>query len=271
MNLPNRNGGSSPSGFYSILRDVIVVSAIRTARVIVERSIVVWCVLAAAALCVGASASGEPATQPCHPIWDLLVDTPAHLLAVRAGVQRAYFVADGPGCPAATARCRSRSYLVSGDRVLATHEAGAYACAAFLNGPSSQSVTEGWLPRALLVQASSSPSPRAAWLGDWSTATWGNEQELDIHAATGGALAITGIATWGGDDPARVASGGVNVGTFTARFVADERDVVLTPSDTPGCSVRLWLFRHVLAAEDNGQCGGLNVTFSGFYTRTPRR
>lgn len=243
----------------------------RIARILVERSVVVWCVFAAMLAYVTAAASGEPAVRPCRPVWDLLVDTPAHLLVVRAGVQRAYFVTDGARCAAATARCRARSYVVSGNTVLATHEAGAYACAAFLDGPSSRFVTEGWLPRALLAPAPSSPSSAAGWLGDWSATTWGNKQELRIRPAAGGAIAVTGIATWGGEDPARVANGGVNVGMFTERLVADERELVLVPSDMPGCSVRLWLFQHVLAAQDNGRCGGLNVTFGGFYARTSRR
>lgn len=115
------------------------------------------------------------------------------------------------------------------------------------------------------------------WLGHWQS---GAEQFITIEQA-GNQLEISGEATWGMFDPERVARGGVNVGDFSATarpkkgalsFTAgDGGNTLPYASDSDSCSIRMWLAGEFLVALDNNLCGGMNVTFTGFYARKATR
>jgi len=200
------------------------------------------------------------------------------LQAVAPGQKRVHFVKDaahGKGCPNDTAACAANGYVVANDRVVVTGTQGAYACATFTGGSPNFSTTTGLLPLSALVDA-----PQAAeggWTGHWRS---GDEQEIDIKAAAGNAIALQGNASSGGGDPARVASGGVNMGQIDATLTPANDQAAFSDGDNgqtapydanPGddtiCRVRLWRLGRYLAAADNLACGGVGVTFTGVYAR----
>ena len=189
------------------------------------------------------------------------------------GASRVYFVQGGdvaPGCPALTAVCRARAFVVPGDVVLLSSSDGDYVCASFSNARGG--LTTGWLAAdSVTEQAPVKPSAQS-WRGHWSAP----EQDIVIAVTPAGALAIKGDATWGGRDPERVRRGGVNVGDFEATvkpsgdalaFTAGDRTLPFDQGEDTDCRVRLTLRGPYLVAADNNQCGGNNVTFSGIYRR----
>ncbi|MGF6230860.1 hypothetical protein QFZ27_004815 [Inquilinus ginsengisoli] len=232
---------------------------------------------ALAALLAAVLLPGLAAAQESCGLYETLgtPDAAPRLQVVAPG--RVHFVkgADQPGCPNDTAACAAKGYLVAKDLVVVTGTRGAYACATFTGAGPKFASTTGLLPLNALTDAPASTADD--WRGTWRS---GDEQEIDIKPATGGAIAIEGNASWGGSDPERVARGAVNVGqirgTLTpangkAAFSAGD-DGEAAPYDAdPGndsvCRVRLWRLGPYLVAADNVMCGGMNVTFTGVYRR----
>ncbi len=119
-----------------------------------------------------------------------------------------------------------------------------------------------------------------AWLGAW---TAGPEQDISIALSADGFMTIEGFASWGASDPDRVERGAINIGEFAVRMPVEWIDrrrgkldfavsvdgsaVRPAVADDYDCVVTLFLTGHELRAEDNGMCGGHNVTFTGDYTR----
>jgi hypothetical protein len=157
-----------------------------------------------------------------------------------------------------------RAYVLPGDHVIGTSVAGDDVCVAFYGGPLRRTTT-GWLPRRRLVSIQPAAATMVAWAGGWAGTSNGNEQSLTIRRA-GRRLAIVGVSTWN-SGPASIARGDVRSGFFKTLASPSGNTAHLVPADSPGCIVRLWLFGVTLVAADNGKCGGLNVTFSGFYHR----
>ena len=91
---------------------------------------------------------------------------------------------------------------------------------------------------------------------------------------------VSGTATWGSSDPQRVKRGAVNTGELSGS--GKPRGQVLAigydpnrsgfppPEDAASniCAARLEFFGRYLVVEDNGRCGGLNVSFIGLYVRS---
>lgn len=174
---------------------------------------------------------------------------------------KTYFVADSDKCPAATAACRTKAYVVAGDEILINDRRGDYITASFVNARGR--LTSGWLPAQAV-----SATPRGAaadWLGGWRR----DEAEITIDRATQpGWLKFSGNATWGTHDPARRAKGAINYGGFGGEAAPDGDRVTYTGQDAGDeCKVTLRLLGSYMIAADNLQCGGLNVTFSGIYRR----
>ena len=164
--------------------------------------------------------------------------------------------------------------LSTGDRVVVTSQIDSqFSCVVRRGLVSGYQPDSGMVLTTLLE-----PDNERAddWLGTWQ----GNpEQILTIEQAED-ILDITGTASWGMSDPQRVERGGINVGEFVASarpkkgrmaFTVDYVDgqTLSYDADSDSCSVRLWLAGEFLVASDNDLCGGMNVTFTGFYTRLP--
>ena len=189
-----------------------------------------------------------------------------------------HFVRRGSGCPNRTPACEERAYLVHGNGVVVIAAQGDYVDAVFTGGAPRFRSTRGWLPRGALA-----PAPAAArnWVGTWSNGS----DSIDIRPAADGRLEFSGTATWGGDDPKRVATGGVNVGDFDTSLTPSGDAVSFSPNldgngapaalnpspDADACVLRMWLRDPYLVVADNGRCGGANVTFSNVYRRVGTR
>ncbi|MFM5906186.1 MAG: hypothetical protein ACKOPO_01125 [Novosphingobium sp.] len=182
-------------------------------------------------------------------------------LAAVAGKGRAHFWYDMDDCPQAGERCRLRSYLVAGDRVLAGRSKGAWTCAFY---PGKGGGSAGWIESARLSRLPANPKPPIeAWLGDWES----DGARYVSFRRKGVGLSIRGTAFWPARDvDPRERPGGPNMGEIDG-------------SDKPagnrlfesGCSVRFVLLGDWLVGSDpSRECDGMNVTFSGVYKRAAK-
>lgn len=189
----------------------------------------------------------------------------AELVEIVPGPKR-YFHAgeEREGCPAPTAACRRKGYVVAGDRLVAWEARGALTRVTYL-APGSDRPSEGWIESVALRRVPLAPPRASDWLGGWT----GWESEIDItRGAKPGTFHIGGNATWGAHDPERVKRGGVNFGMLGADLPAPKGDsLAFADSEEPDCRVALRLLGPYLLARDNGRCGGMNVTFTGTYRK----
>lgn len=115
------------------------------------------------------------------------------------------------------------------------------------------------------------------WIGDWAS---GDEKTIRVSAGSApDELLIEASATFGANDPERIVLGAVHSGEFSVRLPENQivdgskiaftvgEDGVLPFSEGTGCRVRMRLNGAEMRVEDDGQCGGLNVTFTGQYIR----
>ncbi len=76
-------------------------------------------------------------------------------------------------CPSERPSCRLKSYVVPGDAVLAGGSVGGFRCVTVRSAKGT--VTSGFLPKAVLVEA----PPTTPRLGDW-TGEWVRDREASI-------------------------------------------------------------------------------------------
>jgi len=207
-------------------------------------------------------------------------DTPNQVALARVVTTqtRLHFIAGRdkrrPACPSLGSACKLKAFLVPGDEVLVNvTEQGPYVCATFKT--QNGILTRGLLPRAALQVASPEQAPAQQWEGKWRR---DSEAEILIKSH-GDEVEISGTATWGGRDPQRVKRGAINTGELTGsgkprgQVLAigyDPDRSVFPPSEHEApdiCAAQLELHGRYLMVEDNGRCGGLNVSFSGLYVR----
>jgi hypothetical protein len=213
----------------------------------------------------------------CEGFGTLEPNKPLSLGTVTSASPRVNFVKgalDQKGCPSTAPECRDRAYLVPGDQVIVSQAQGDLACASYVNPKGL--VRAGWLPRTALANAPDQTGTRLEdWVGRWRAP----EQSLVIREATAaGTLKIQGEATFGALSPDWVNRGAVNTGSIEAVAKPEGSSLAFTmgpnatlPYDQGGetdCRVRLRLLGPFLLAEDNGSCGGLNVSFSGAYRKS---
>lgn len=227
---------------------------------------IAWrCVAVVAALLFAMPVSAqEPAADiPTPHIPDY------RLAKVRPG-GRVYFyhTSSLEGCPAMTEKCRRKGYVMPGDLVLVSETQGALVLADYVRDGSW---SEGWLPRAALIDVPIPPISFRSWLGTWNWGTLDRDSAmLEIKRdKRPGFIAVHGIALWTGRFPGASQQGDINDGELEDRARPDGRHVVFG-KDARGygdCRVDMALIGPYLVADDNGQCGGLNVSFSGVYSR----
>jgi hypothetical protein len=212
--------------------------------------------LVPALLAVSVSAAAQDAPDPA-----------GSLVQVVPGAKRYFYAGDEkPGCPASTAACRRKAYVLPGDLLVATETKGGFTRVTYV-APGHTDPTEGWVEtRGLLPRAA--PAPRLqSWIGAWSS--W--DENIEIAAGSRrGTLKLSGNALWGGRDPERVARGGVHIGEINGEVLAprgDRLDYTDDETDADSCHVKMRLLGPYLLVEDNNRCGGLNVSFSGVYRR----
>jgi hypothetical protein len=170
-------------------------------------------------------------------------------------------------CPAATETCRKKSYLVTGDLVLVGKTRGAFTCVTYQAPSGKQPIfTSGWLPSAALTPVEPMVAPQIDdWTGNWDQHYAGIEIK---RGGGGGRLRIDGIAAFKGarDVHTGVLEARVMPGKDSIAFLDDGGQPFETKDDS-GCRVRMQRIGSWLVVVDNGQCGGVGVTFEGFYHR----
>lgn len=177
-----------------------------------------------------------------------------------------------PQCPSPESACRLKAFVVAGDEILTDVADGPFLCATFKSAEGME--TRGLLPRRAIQLSPPETATTAKWDGEWR-----RDREAEIVLKSkGDVVSISGSATWGAGDPARVKRGAVNTGeldgegkprgrTLAVGYDPDRSDLPAPDAATDGCAARLSLYGRYLVVEDNGGCGGMNVTFSGLYVR----
>jgi len=164
---------------------------------------------------------------------------------------------DKDDCPGPS--CRRKAFLVGGDEVLVNRSYQGYSCAWYT--PRKGRPTVGWIRTTdLMINDRLFDASAKAWLGEW---TYDDNGIEFTENKLPGNLNVTGNATWVGANP-----GNVHVGELDGRY--EPKDGVINYSDGDDeydCKVSIRLLGKYLVVADNLKCGGVNVTFSGVYTR----
>lgn len=173
-------------------------------------------------------------------------------------------------CPAATPVCREKAFLVARDVVVTQpSEIGGFVCSTFVNARGHE--TTGWLPAEALEVVPFGAPTASSYVGRWQR----TEAVITIKAGRNGGVVVDGAATWGAQDRGRAARGAVNTGEIggAGRFVGntvlvadDDVKTFQTAPDT-ACAVQMRVVANYLLVQDNGACGGANVSFTGIYVR----
>lgn len=210
--------------------------------------------------------------------------SPLRLMRVETPAAKVHFVENRtktkPTCPAMGEACQRKGFVVPGDVVLAVvpKTPEPFACVSYVS-PGAKRVkgmfrgTDGYLPaNALKDMATAAPQP-GEWLGKWSRDA---EADIEISALPGGKLKVKGEATFGALDPGRVQRGAVNMGELEGEVAPKGNMIALGEGydgtkpfgdDRAECRAKLRLYGRYIVVEDNGGCGGMNVSFTGIYVQ----
>jgi len=171
-------------------------------------------------------------------------------------------------CPADTAACRKKSFLVTGDLVLVGKTDAPFTCISYQSPHDKKRVwTTGWLPSAALTPVAPMPSPKMSdWIGTWEQP----HGSIEIAEGEKGKLTIEGemVVPTARDAHTGVIQAVATPKDGTIAFVDDGS----IPFDTVGgqggeCRVRMQRVGALLMVEDNDGCGGAGVSFTGLYRR----
>ena len=186
---------------------------------------------------------------------------PEYRAAKVVGAPRTYFRTDEPPCPAETAACRKRAYVLPGDMVLVAGTTGPYVCALF---PGKHDDVTGYvLQTELAVQSPPTATPLSAWTGKWA-----DGDNTIMLRPRGKDITVAGHAYWpSANPPLSVAPGGPNLGEVSGAAIPTGNKVAFVDKDNDDCRLSLTLLPPFLVASDNGNCGGANVTFDGVFRR----
>lgn len=242
--------------------------------------------------CPTLQAQDDAETGACFPDIAFDIET-VRLQRIAASDERVYFIKSSKldqdyapelrnviaaNCPSAEEACRRKAYLVEGDAVLISRTHQDFSCATFV-GSNGKSTT-GWLPTAQLGAVDHQPLLSADWVGDWKSEP--NSADLSIRALEDGRLEISGTAYYGMHDPERVARGAIHTGEVEPTEVSLSGATLVFESgigniawesfdelaNDSRCALILQRMGSALLVQDNNQCGGMNVSFSGLYTRS---
>ena len=218
----------------------------------------------------GSAASAEEAAE-CK-------DFPAALdkiaaMQVIGSAPAHFFEAWVDGCERSVEHCQKRSYVLPGDRVFAEDAGAGFFCAWYLDGKGRESW--GLLPAARLAQARTdgpATDGLSGWASSWRmiglapTHVGSNDDmtpEVEIAmVADGGALKAASHATY----PYKTPSGELRAHAYESDAAVVLKGGLATIIDED-CRIQMRRSGDLLVATDNGQCGGLGVTFLGFYRR----
>jgi hypothetical protein len=189
----------------------------------------------------------------------------APLFAVKTspGEQRAWLYKKTEPCPK-DKPCGSRQkvYLVSGDVVFAGPPNRGFRCAYY--GRPNGKIVAGFIPIDNLKALAEDPSMSIEFV----IGTWNYENDsIGIKAAPAGQVTGDGQASYQTAET-------VNEGSFSAQapLAAGQKELVFNEgNDESSCVVKLHRRGPYLVASDNANCGGLNVSFGGIYTKARKK
>ena len=216
-------------------------------------------------IAVPARAESDP--RACNGIdFDVKSPLVASKVSARPHVNFIKGSDDDAACPTNKEACRKKAYLVPRDVVLSGRAQGTFTCVAYQSFHTrKQNWTTGWLPTSSLTPFEPMPSPKAAdWIGDWSHPGG----TISITRGDAGKLSIEGEHTC-------VAAQSVHSGVLSAAVVplpgmiafADDGSGPFEKAEEGQCLFRMQRVGLWLLVEDNMQCGGSMVTFTGLYRR----
>ena len=248
-------------------------------------------ILAAAVVVSTGAVAQQPNALYCSGVVSFGEESPGiRLMQVITKAQRLPFYKDRTEktrhCPAELESCQQKAFVVPGDLLLVGPGTGGFGCASYIS-PEVKRIksqfreTNGYLPLSALEEVKSGAPAAADWRGVWYRSA---EAQIRIDQDAGGKLKIAGDATFGALDPDRVKRGAVNLGELEGLVSAPRSNMIALGEGYDGskpfgddrseCRAKLRLFPPYLVVEDNGGCGGMNVSFTGLYIRVkepPRR
>jgi len=226
---------------------------------------------AAALLASGlfAPAAADEGVGDCFGI-DFDPQHPVAIGKVAAGKPRAYFAknaTDSASCPAAGAACQEKAYLIPGNLALLGKAFGTYTCVSYESAQAPKPRwTDGWIASASLAPATPAPAISSSdWIGNWTHAGG----EITITGGADGGVTIRGEAFY--QAAQNVHTGVIDATAEPANGLIEFADDGSVPFDkaiaSATCLVRMRRIELLLVVEDNGGCGGADVTFTGFYRK----
>jgi len=171
---------------------------------------------------------------------------------------KVYFRDDVEGCPQSAA-CLGKAYVVAGDEMLVSAPVEGWVCAWYF---SKKHEYVGWIRSSEAVAVETRQPRPQDWVG-----AWGDSADLSIETGAKGSLHVTGSAIWTG-----LGEGNVHTGELDDSAVPlGNRLEIGDPNEEYACHVVFTLLNDYLVADDSGNCGGMNVSFSGVYRRAAKR
>ena len=225
-----------------------------------------------ASLLSATAASAYDAMDPANCIGVDWSDKQTLVVSKVSGAPRVNFVKSpydddfkAESCPAATDACRKKSYLVNGDLVFTGRTKGDFTCVSYQSPTAKQrGWARGWMPTAALEPVTPMPAPKQTdWIGTWSHPGG----DIDIKRGEGGKLSVSGeMVLTGGLSPH---TGDIGADVIPLKDTIAFVDDGSTPFEKEGgdCRVRMQRIGAWLIVQDNEGCGGVGVTFTGFYHR----
>lgn len=171
---------------------------------------------------------------------------------------------DKPKCPSADASCKRKGYLVEGDQVVVDKDGGTngYVCVAYIGAKGAES--DGWMPAANVKIMPAVVN----WAGTWKRDT---TSELDITKKGAATVDVSGEAT-GGGMPDAPNEGDIDAdidarAPYAAFAITGDKQVPFNKAGEYDCAVEMRQIENYIFVNDNNNCGGAAVTFSGLYAK----
>jgi len=209
----------------------------------------------------GALAGEQPKVeQECLSYDSVYENAPLFAIKPDAGQQRVYLYTQARRCPNdKPCEAQQKAYLVSGDVVFAGPPNRGFRCA--YNGSVKGKIVAGFIPVGNLTAMVEDDGLST----DFVIGAWNYEADsIEIKAAAAaGQVSGDGQATYQTAET-------VNEGSFSAQapLAAGQKQLIFKEgNDEASCVVKLHRRGPYLIASDNGNCGGLNVSFNGIYTK----
>ena len=201
--------------------------------------------------------------QECLSYDSAYENAPLFVVHASAGEQRTYLYRKTRRCPDdKPCELRQKAYLVTGDVVFAGPPNRGFRCSYY--GSSSGKIVAGFIPIDNLAPLTENNGLSIEFvIGTWKY----EDDSIDIKTAGDGRVSGDGQAYY------RTAET-ENDGAFSAqaRLTAGQKELVFREgNDQASCVVTLRRRGPYLIASDNGNCGGMNVSFNGIYTSARKK